>query len=447
MASTAGEPSRSTTTIVSSMRFYHVLKIDGYLNTLNAHHGRRPSFNSRPFPAGGRTWHISYRPTGSPHHPENNEFISFYLVLDDIVNDLAVNAQATFSLLDQEDKPVHKHRRTTRPNNFSASRDRAFGYERFIEREALERSEYLKDDCFAVGVNVHVVRGAPSRAVPPDSDMRRHLGDLLSSGEGADVAFRVGGETFAAHRLVLAARSPVLRAELYGPMREGTTTDAIRIDEMEAQVFEGLLVFVCTDTWPEMEPEDEAAMSQRAPACRVGQDAKIGSETPAADGAGDAARKRPGGGDAPAPAPADKRRRPEPPSSSGSRDRHRQARRPSPAEEKVRASHILIKHEGSRRKASWRDPEGVAISATTRDDAADLARALRDQIVSGERKFEDIAAENSDCNSAKRGGDLGSFGRGKMQKAFEKAAFALKVGDISDVVDTESGVHIIKRTG
>ncbi|CAL5029477.1 unnamed protein product [Urochloa decumbens] len=182
------------------------------------------------------------------------------------------------------------------------------------------------------------------------------------------------------------------------------------------------------------------------------QDAKIGSETPAADAVGDAARKRPSGGDASAPAPADKRRRPEPPSSSsGSREHrhhhHHHGRRPPPAEEKVRASHILIKHEGSRRKASWRDPEGVAISATTRDDAADLARALRDQIVSGDRKFEDIAAENSDCSSAKRGGDLGSFGRGRMQKAFEKAAFALKVGEISDVVDTESGVHIIKRTG
>ncbi|CAD6261871.1 unnamed protein product [Miscanthus lutarioriparius] len=185
--------------------------------------------------------------------------------------------------------------------------------------------------------------------------------------------------------------------------------------------------------------------------------AKIGSESPAADGVGDPARKRPSGSDGPTPAPADKRRRPEHPSSSsaGSLDRHQphhhqpHGRRPpsSSAEEKVRASHILIKHEGSRRKASWRDPEGLAISATTRDDAADLARALRDQIVSGDRKFEDIAAENSDCSSAKRGGDLGSFGRGKMQKAFEKAAFALKVGEISDVVDTESGVHIIKRTG
>ena len=50
MASRAGEPSRSTTTIVSSMRFYHVLKINGYANTLNVHNGPRPSFNSRPFP-------------------------------------------------------------------------------------------------------------------------------------------------------------------------------------------------------------------------------------------------------------------------------------------------------------------------------------------------------------------------------------------------------------
>ncbi|KAM0893185.1 hypothetical protein ACQ4PT_025274 [Festuca glaucescens] len=113
----------------------------------------------------------------------------------------------------------------------------------------------------------------------------------------------------------------------------------------------------------------------------------------------------------------------------------------------MRASHILIKHEGSRRKASWRDPEGVAISATTRDDAADLARALRDQIVAGELKFEAAATDNSDCNSAKRGGDLGPFERGKMQKPFEKAVIALKVGEMSDVVDTDSGVHIILRTG
>lgn len=52
----------------------------------------------------------------------------------------------------------------------------------------------------------------------------------------------------------------------------------------------------------------------------------------------------------------------------------------------------------------------------------------------------------SDCSSAKRGGDLGLFGRGAMQKPFEDAAFALKVGELSQIVDTDSGVHIIMRT-
>ncbi|XP_057500648.1 peptidyl-prolyl cis-trans isomerase Pin1-like isoform X2 [Actinidia eriantha] len=75
--------------------------------------------------------------------------------------------------------------------------------------------------------------------------------------------------------------------------------------------------------------------------------------------------------------------------------------------DKVRASHILIKHQGSRRKASWKDPEGRIITATTREAAVSQIKALRDDIVSGNAKFEDVAACHSDCSSAKRGGDLG----------------------------------------
>ncbi|KAI5684097.1 hypothetical protein M9H77_05325 [Catharanthus roseus] len=119
----------------------------------------------------------------------------------------------------------------------------------------------------------------------------------------------------------------------------------------------------------------------------------------------------------------------------------------SSSRDKVRASHILIKHEGSRRKASWKDPEGRVISNTTRESAVSQLKALRDDIVSGKAKFEDVAARYSDCSSAKRGGDLGSFGRGQMQKPFEEATFALKTGEISDIIDTDSGVHIILRTG
>ncbi|RZC52047.1 hypothetical protein C5167_020473 [Papaver somniferum] len=116
--------------------------------------------------------------------------------------------------------------------------------------------------------------------------------------------------------------------------------------------------------------------------------------------------------------------------------------------DKVRASHILIKHQGSRRAASWRDEDGTKfIKNTTKESAITQLKALKEDILSGKSKFENVAMEQSDCSSAKRGGDLGPFGRGQMQKPFEEATFALKVGEISDIVDTDSGVHIIKRTG
>lgn len=58
----------------------------------------------------------------------------------------------------------------------------------------------------------------------------------------------------------------------------------------------------------------------------------------------------------------------------------------------------------------------------------------------------ELAKTYSDCSSAKRGGDLGLFGRNCMQKPFEDAAFNLKVGEMSDIVETDSGLHLILRT-
>ena len=75
-----------------------------------------------------------------------------------------------------------------------------------------------------------------------------------------------------------------------------------------------------------------------------------------------------------------------------------------------------------------------------------LLRRYRDQIEKGEVSFAQLASEVSDCSSAKRGGDLGPFSRGAMQKPFEDAAFALRVGEMSEFVDTDSGYHIILRT-
>jgi len=76
-----------------------------------------------------------------------------------------------------------------------------------------------------------------------------------------------------------------------------------------------------------------------------------------------------------------------------------------------------------------------------------MIKGFRERLVANEVEFADLAKTESHCSSAARGGDLGSFGRGEMQKEFEDVAFELKVGELSDPVDTASGVHLILRTG
>ncbi len=72
------------------------------------------------------------------------------------------------------------------------------------------------------------------------------------------------------------------------------------------------------------------------------------------------------------------------------------------------------------------------------------ANKVLERLNKGER-FGKIAKEVSMCPSGKRGGDLGTFSRGKMVKEFEKTAFALQKGQISPITKTKYGYHIIKR--
>jgi parvulin-like peptidyl-prolyl isomerase len=72
------------------------------------------------------------------------------------------------------------------------------------------------------------------------------------------------------------------------------------------------------------------------------------------------------------------------------------------------------------------------------------AKAIVDQLNKG-ANFSKIAMEKSLCPSGKKGGDLGTFGRGRMVREFENAAFSLQKGQLSQPVRTEFGWHIIKR--
>jgi speckle-type POZ protein len=213
---------------------------------------------------GGRTWHVRYYPNGDGS--KSIDSISLYLTLDDTVAEAeTVNAQVQFSLLDQSGKPVPVYTLTTNIRNFAVG-NKSWGFANFIKRDQLEKSEYLKDDSLSVKVVIDVMSDIHAQETPsivlPQSDMHRHFGDLLSSKAGVDVEFQVGMKTFSAHRSVLAARSPVFRAQLFGPMKEGTAREAIRIDNMEAEVFNTLLTFMYTDALPNMDQEEEYALAE-----------------------------------------------------------------------------------------------------------------------------------------------------------------------------------------
>lgn len=103
--------------------------------------------------------------------------------------------------------------------------------------------------------------------------------------------------------------------------------------------------------------------------------------------------------------------------------------------DQIQASHILLMYDGSLRSTATRSQE---------EAQQKIARIKAD--IEGGQDFGDAARQHSDCPSSAQGGDLGSFGRGMMVPEFEDAAFALEVGATSDVVETDFGYHLIKRT-
>ena len=99
--------------------------------------------------------------------------------------------------------------------------------------------------------------------------------------------------------------------------------------------------------------------------------------------------------------------------------------------ERVLAQHILVTPDGD--------------TQTSKDEARAKIAGIRERVLGG-KDFSDEAAAHSMCPSGKEGGSLGWFGRGMMVPEFDQAVFSMKVGEVSDVIETQFGYHIIYKT-
>ncbi|KAL0699399.1 hypothetical protein Bca4012_055521 [Brassica carinata] len=244
----------------------HEFKISGY--SLAKGMGIGKYVASDTFMVGGYSWAVYFYPDGKS--PEDNSvYVSLFIALASEGAD--VRALFELTLVDQsgnERHKVHSHfGRTLESGPYTLKyRGSMWGYKRFFKRTLLESSDYLKDNCLLVRCCVGVVKshteGPRSYNIRvPVSDLGHQFGKLLESGKGVDVTFQVDGETFPAHTLVLAARSPVFRAQLFGPLKN-QNTKRIDIEDMEAPIFK---VLQCYLTFSVMETDGFDYLKESCP--------------------------------------------------------------------------------------------------------------------------------------------------------------------------------------
>ncbi|CAI5476914.1 unnamed protein product [Closterium sp. Yama58-4] len=253
-----GSPTKSRS-ITKTVNGSHQFNITGY--SLAKGMGVGKYMSSDTFTVGGYKWAIYFYPDGK-NAEDNSQYVSLFIALASEGTD--VRALFELTMLDQSGRgrhKVHSHfDRALESGPYTLKyRGSMWGYKRFFRRATLETSDYLKDDTLQITCTVGVVvteTEGPKQPVSipiPPSQMGKDYEVLLYSGEGCDVTFDVGDETVSAHRVILAARSPVLKALLYGPMRDRREGN-IPVTDIEAPVFKALLHFIYTDDLPSSGP-------------------------------------------------------------------------------------------------------------------------------------------------------------------------------------------------
>lgn len=253
--------SRSVTETVNGS---HKFVIQGY--SLAKGMGIGKHIASDNFTVGGYQWAIYFYPDGK--NPEDNSaYVSVFIALASEGTD--VRALFELTLLDQSGKGKHKVHshfdRSLESGPYTLKyRGSMWGYKRFFRRAMLETSDYLKDDCLKINCTVGVVVSAIDCSrlhsiQVPESDIGAHFGMLLDNAESSDITFDVAGEKFPAHKLVLAARSPIFRSNFFDELEEDK--QEIIISDLEPKVFKAMLHFIYRDTLTEDVDADVATPS------------------------------------------------------------------------------------------------------------------------------------------------------------------------------------------
>lgn len=250
----------ASTCAAETARGRHTFKIVGY----SMHKGLAAGkfIRSATFYVGGHGWSIRFYPNGHAGEDGNNGFICVYLELMTEKSTGEVQVAYDIRLVDQltGESKVWFNPVTLRAFTGQTS---AWGARTFIRRTELEASTYLREDRIVIECNVTVIvpklesktQLTTCEIQAPPSDLSVDFGKLLKTEEGADVVFKVQEESFRAHRIVLAARSPVFKAELYGPFGDKNRR-VILVEDMHPDVFRALLHFIYTDSLPAMDGVD-----------------------------------------------------------------------------------------------------------------------------------------------------------------------------------------------
>ncbi|KAL6843184.1 hypothetical protein ACP4OV_026897 [Aristida adscensionis] len=240
---------------VAAQTVTHTFEVDGY----NEKKGMGVGYfiRSATFTVGGIDWAIRFYPNGMEE--SYKEFVVIYLEL--MSNDTEVRAHYHLHFVSSYSEKDGVAWYPNGPIMITSSdlmddghqfRPRHKGFllrSKLEERFVMDDRVIIRCDLTIIGPSFMSLASLDMEIPVPPSDMVAQFSSLLEDKAGVDVTFSVAGETFTAHKVVLAARSPVFKAEFFGPARE-MGSGILTVEEMYPSVFRAMLHFIYGDVLP-----------------------------------------------------------------------------------------------------------------------------------------------------------------------------------------------------